>query len=175
MAGFQYRKNLSGEIGAPTLLDFIIDNSDVIQIGDMVRVNTDGHVTLATTGSTQAGVVVGVVDKNGLRIDPDSGTLDTYTVASDNETVAQKKARIIPAMPDYLFFNDADDTLATANLLQYFDLNDENDVDVATATDTATAQVRLVQLDPDGDGDASKGLFQIVESQFGTIAVANAA
>ena len=77
--------------------------------------------------------------------------------------------------PDFLFFNDADDDLGQTNLLQYFDTNDENDVDFATATDTATKQMRLIELDPDGDGDASKGLFQITESQFAQIATTGAA
>jgi hypothetical protein len=66
-----------------------------------------------------------------------------------------------------LFFNDADDTLATTNLLQFFDLAsaDPNTISVSSASDTA-GQFQLVQLDPDGDADASKGLFKIAESQF---------
>jgi len=175
MSGFRYRKNLDGGSAAPTVMEAVGKNSIVFQIGDLIRINTSGFVDVVDATEGIAGVVVGVVDSKGIRIDPDSGTLDTYTMASDNQTVAGKKVQFIPALPNYLFYNDSDDTLATTNLLQYFDTNDENDVDVATATDTATAQVRLVALDPDGDANASKGLFQIVKSQFGSIAVSGAA
>ena len=166
MSGFRYRKNLDGTAGAPANLNVVGANSVVFQVGDLIRVNTSGFGALVTTGDVILGVVTGVTDKNGIAVDPDSATLEVYTMASDNQTVAQKKVHFIPALPNYLFFNDSDDTLARTNLFQFFDVNDENDVDVATAHDSTSSQVRLVEIDPDGDGDASKGLFQIVESFF---------
>ena len=175
MAGFTYRKNLDGSSQSPTVFEVIGKNSIVFQVGDLIRINTSGFADVVDATEHIAGVVVGVVDKNGGRIDADSGALDTYTMASDNQTVAQKKVRFIPALPNYLFYNDADDTLAQTNLFQFMDTNDENDADVGTATDTSSAQLRLIQLDPDGDGDASKGLFQIVESQFAQVSASNIA
>ena len=167
MAGFKLRKNLDGSSASShALLEITAANSIVVQKGDLVRVNTGGFGALVTTGDVIVGVVAGVVDSKGLPIDPDSGTRDVYTMASDNQTVAQKKIQYIPALPQYLFYNDADDTLAQSNLFQYFDVNDENDVDVATGHDSTVSQVQLVQIDPDGDADASKGLFRIVESVF---------
>ena len=163
MAGFTFRKSLQGAQEVAQL-DLIGANSVVFQVGDLIRVNTSGFAALATAGDLILGVVTGVVSKNRTTIDPDSATLDTYTMASDNQTVAQKRVKYIPALQDYLFYNDADDSLASTNLFQYFNLNDENDVDVSGSSDSTLSTVRLVQLDPDGDGDVSKGLFQIVES-----------
>jgi len=166
MAGFTYRKNLDGSSQSPTVKNLIGANSVVFQIGDLVRVNTSGFGALVTEGDVILGVVVGVTDKNGGRIDPDSGTLDTYTMASDNQTVAQKKVHYIPALPNYLFYNDADGNFATTNLFQFADVNDENDIKTSTLHDSTVSQVRIVELDPDGDGDASKCLCQIVESFY---------
>lgn len=164
MAGLKYRKSLITK-DAPTLLQYIIDNSDTITIGDVVRLNTDGHVTLAGAGNTVLGVVVGVVDSDGIALSPDSGTTDTWTVDSDNETVDQYEAQVI-VDPYALFSNDASDDMATTNLGQFYDIvAASNQIDESSASDTA-GQFQLISLDPDGDGDASKGLFRIAESQL---------
>jgi len=163
MAGFSYRKSLITK-DEPTLLYFIIDNSDTITIGDAIMINTDGHAVVATAGEEVAGIAAQVVDKNGIAIDPDSGTTDTWTVASDNETSAMKKVGIIMS-PFALFSNDSSGTLATTNLMQFFDLTDEDTINQGSASD-ASGQFQLVGLDPDNDGDASKGLFRIAESML---------
>lgn len=166
MSGFKFRKSIKGDGGEAVELEMIIKASVTVQIGDLIRVSTGGTAALVTAGDLVLGVVTGVCDKNGLPITPDAGTTDTYTMASDNVTNVDKnyKVRYIPALADYLFYNDADDDMAATNLFQYFAVNDENDVDANTSSDTTVNTVRLIQLDPDGDGDASKGLFQIVES-----------
>lgn len=165
MSGFKFRKSLDGAQEVAEL-QILAAPSVVFQIGDLIRVNNAGTASLVTAGDLILGVVTGVCDKNGLPLTPDAGTLDTYTMASDNVSNADKnyKVRYIPALQEYLFFNDADDTLAQTNLFQYFNLNDENDVDVSGSSDSTLSSVRLIELDPDNDGDASKGLFQIVES-----------
>lgn len=164
MAGFKYRKSLSGSAQTPAELRIIGANSVVFQVGDVIRINNAGFGALFVAGDLTLGVVTGVVDKNGKAIDPDTNTLDTYTMASDNQTVAQKKVQYIPTLQDFLFYNDSDDTLAQTNLMQYFPLNDENDVNGSSSSDTTLDTVRLVEIDPDNDGDASKGLWQFVES-----------
>lgn len=163
MAGFKFRKSLHGAAEIVDL-DIIGANSIVFQVGDLIRVNTSGFGALVTAGDLVLGVVTGVKSKNGIAIDPDSGTLDTYTMASDNQTVAQKKVQYTPALQDYLFYNDADDALTASMMFQYFPVNDENDVDANNGSDSTLNTVRLIERDPDGDGDTSKGLFQIVES-----------
>lgn len=164
MSGFTYRKNLDGSSQSPTNLSLVGANSIVFQVGDLIRVNNAGRAALVTAGDLVLGVVTGVTDKNGAPVAPDSGTTDTYTMASDNVTVAQKKVFYIPALANYLFDNTADSTIATADLFQYMAVNDENDVDPAGQSDTVVNTVRLIEVDPDGTGSTTKGLFQIVES-----------
>lgn len=165
MAGFSFRKQLDGT-NEYTLMEMIGANSVVFQRGDLIRVNNAGFAALVTTGDLVLGVVEAVVDKNGIAVAPDSGTTDTWTMNSANQTSAsyQYKVQYIPALPQYLFYNDSDDTLARTNLFQYFPVNDENDVNGSSSSDTVLDTVRLIEIDPDHDGDASKGLFQIVES-----------
>jgi len=163
MAGFIFKKSLITK-DSPVALSYIINNSETIQVGDAVALDTNGHITVGTAGEEVLGIVAGVTDSNGISIDADSGTTDTYTVASDNETSAQKKAQIT-ADKMSLYSNDADGDLATTNLLQFFDLIDENTIDQSSASDTS-GQFQLISLNPDGDGDASKGLFKIAESQL---------
>jgi len=161
---FKYRKNIDGSSQAPTNLNLVGNNSVVFQVGDLIRVNADGFASLVTGGDLVLGVVTQVTTADGAAKSPDSSTTDTYTMTSDNETVAKDKVNYIPALANYLFFNDADATLTDTMLFQYFNVNDENDVDVAGASDSTVSTVRLIERDPDGDADLSKGLFQIVES-----------
>ena len=163
MIGFELRKSMNAS-ETPQLFYFIIDNSEVVTIGDAVYINTDGHAGLLTAGIKVGGIVAQVVDKNGIAIASDSGTLNTYTVDSDNETVDQVKVGIYMSK-DLLFATDSSGTLATTNLLQFFDVTDEDTINQGSASDTA-GQFQLIGLDPDGDADASKGLFRIAESQL---------
>jgi len=170
MAGFTYRKNLDGSSEAPTLLAVIAKNSVAFTVGDMVRINTAGFGDIVDADEDISGVLVGVTDKDGKALSPDSGTLDTYTMASDNQTNAAKKYKLsfIPALPHYLFFNDADDVMTAIEVLQNYDLITSDQVDGDSAADSQK-QVQLVEWDPDEDADASKGLFRVVETHFGTV------
>jgi len=177
--GFKFRKNLDGSAYVPSNLYFLGANSVAFQVGDPVRINTSGYCDLSdAVGDALVGVVVTVVDKNGKALTPDSGYTDKWTLPATNVTAAVYgyKVGVIPALPQYLFYNDADASLTQTMELQYFDCTVSTaQIDVATATDTATASWRLIERDPDHDGDASKGLFQIVESQLAPISVGNAA
>jgi hypothetical protein len=166
MSGFSYRKNIDGSSQAPTNKGLIGAASVVFQVGDLIRVNQAGRAALLTTGDVCLGVVTGVSTKDGVPLTPDAGTLDTYTMGSDNVSNAAKQyvVHYIPALANYLFYNDADSDMTVANLFQFMAVSDENNVHPATVSDTVLDTVRLIELDPDGDADASKGLFQIVES-----------
>jgi hypothetical protein len=170
MSGFSYRKNIDGSSQSPTNKSLLAAASVVFQVGDLIRVNTSGYAALVTAGDLVLGVVTGVTTKDGTPLTPDSGTQDTYTMASTNVSDATKNYRVhyIPALPNYLFYNDADSDLTQAMLFQYFNVNDENDVDGGSGSDSTLSTVRLIEIDPDGDADASKGLFQIVESFWAT-------
>jgi len=163
MAGFAYRKSM-GSSEEPTLLYFIVNNSEVISVGDAVKVDASGNAILAIAGSTIAGVVHQVVDKNGIVISPNSSTSDTYTMAADNETVNQYQVGV-DVSPRSLYSNDSDGALAATNLFQFFDLVSESQIDQSSASD-ASGSFQLVGLDPDGDADVSKGLFRVAESQL---------
>lgn len=159
MSGFSFRKQIDGTNGY-VLFEILATASVVYQKGDLIRVSNAGKAALVTTGDLVLGVVEGVIDANGAPVAPDSGTTDTWTMAA----TTTNKVQYIPALQQYLFFNDSDDTLAQTNLFQYFPVNDENDVNGSSSSDTVLDTVRLIEIDPDHDGDASKGLFQIVES-----------
>jgi hypothetical protein len=174
MPGFEYRRNLDGSIGAPTLLRQIGKNSVVFTVGDMVRINTSGFVDIVDADEDISGVCVGVVDTTGKAIDSDSGTIFDYTMASDNQTSAKKEVVFIPALPHYLFYNDSSGTLAQTDVLKCADLADQDQVDQSSLADSQK-QVQLVVWDPDGDADASKGLFRVVETHLGSVQAYRAA
>lgn len=171
--GFRFAQSLSGATKVPAEMEVVGKNSVAFIPGDLVRINQDGFCDIVDATEAIAGVCTGVVDKNGIRIDPDSGTLDTYTMASDNQTVAGKKVRFIPALQDYLFWNDATNDNAEADKFAFDDVTDQNTA-VGTGADTE-AQLRIIKVNPDGDGDMSNTLYQIVESQFAQTSKASAA
>lgn len=175
--GFELKKNLrGGGVEAPALFSFIIKNSAAVKVGDAVTIDQNGFARRTTAGEVVGGVVAGVTDINDTRLDPDSATLNTYTVASDNQTVAKKKVKIIPALPEYLFKNTASSALTqNTDLLAFADLSDQDTVNQGSLTHTATAQVRIIQIDPDNESDLTQVLVQFVESQYAAIAVSQPA
>lgn len=177
--GFFFREGLNGleHVGN---LEVIIAGSATVTIGDLVRVNNAGLLVTCAAGEAVAGVLTGIVTKDGVsafspRAESTSiagATItgdDTITTASDNASNAAKnlKGQIIPDVSgQILFYNDADNTLAQTNLFQMFDVANGDQVTVGGASDS-NGQVQLMAIDPDGDGDVSKGLFRIAENQYG--------
>lgn len=162
MAGFHYRKNLDGSAYSPTVLWVKGKDSVTFSIGDLVRINTSGVVDIVDATEAIAGVCVGVETSAHGSVSPDSGTTDTWTLGTSNT----KLVGFIPAMPNYLFYADGDASNASTDVGAFTDVTDENSP--ANSYGDTEAQLRLIEIDPDHDGDASKGLYQIVESQFGT-------
>lgn len=173
MAGFSYRKNLDGSAYVPSLMYVVGKNSVAFSKGDLVRVNTSGFADIVDATEAIAGVCVGVVTAKGAAKAFDSGTVDTWTMTSDNQTSAADLVAFIPALPNYLFSADGDADTAAGDVFAYTDSTDENSP--ANSFGDATAQLRLIERDPDHDGDASKGLYQIAESQFGVTGAVAAA
>ena len=123
----------------------IIENSGVVQIGDKVEWDADGFIlggADSTATTDPVGIVVGVA-KDGVPVDPDSGTTDTYTVASDNETV-DKKYAIIDVSNNTLYTVPLDATAGTTtgSDLPGYELNalasDGSQLDESTAQASAT-------------------------------------
>lgn len=86
------------DMGGVFFKSTVIDNSATVQVGDPVTytaasssVNSDGSVVLRLAAVTDRilGVVVGFGRANGQAVAFDSGTNDTVTVGSDNETSAR--------------------------------------------------------------------------------------
>jgi len=167
MAGFSYRKNLDGSNQAPTLLYVIAKQGIAFSVGDAVRINTSGFVDICDAQEGMAGVLVAIVTRKGTAKAVDAGSNDTWTTSADNQTVAMDMAVFIPALPNYLFFNDADGNGSEAHIGLFYDLANSYAVDEDTHSDTTQATVRLWEYDPNHISDASQGLFQVVESQFG--------
>lgn len=174
---FQFRKNLDGSAYTPSLLYGIGKNSVTFSVGDAVRFNTSGFMDLATTTEQVFGIVATVVDENGIAISPDSGSTNTWTMASDNQTVDFYQVAVIPAFGHYAFSADSDTTIEQASLGKYFALNATSDgVVTAGESDTiGSLDLQLIGLDPDNDADTSKGLYRFINSQVGQSALGNRA
>ena len=106
------------------ILPILIDDSITVVIGNLVTVNTDGHVALVTSSDEViAGVVTGFVDANGVHVDFTTGYNDRVTTDSDNVTDELVHA-LVDVGKDIWFQMDADASLAQTNLFMYFDLCD---------------------------------------------------
>jgi len=173
--GFWFRGTMSGNKAAADVREYIIGNSKTITLGDAVTFDGSGYLQLAGAGNKIAGIVVGIVDKDGIPVFSKnfsgSGSVsgdDTYTTASDNTTVDQVKAQIA-CSTDNLWYNEADSTLSQAEVGEYFDLTAASDQVTGTG-DTAVAQMQLVKLISTNGGPNSngEGLFKIAESWWTT-------
>jgi hypothetical protein len=174
--GFYPRKHLYG-LEHPAVQEYILAGSATVKIGDLVRVNTSGLLVRAATGEAPCGVLVGIVDQNGINVFSPraSGTTgatltpdDTVATSSTNATDATRYLKgqvILDPAGVLLFYNDADGDLALTNLFQFFDAAAGSQITTGGASD-ANGQMQLMKLDPDGDADASKGLYRINENQF---------
>lgn len=172
-----FRKNLDGSSQVPSLLYGIGKNSVIFTVGDAVRFNTSGFLDLATTTEQVFGIVAGVVDSKGASVDFDSGSINTWTMASDNQTVAMKQVSVIPAFGHYAFSADSDTTIEQSSLGKYFALNSTSD-GVVTAGESDTVgslDLQLVGIDPNGNADASMGLYRFINSQVGQLALGSRA
>jgi len=150
------------------VLPILMDDSATIVLGDVVTVNSDGHVALVTSSDEKiAGIAVGFVDRNGKHVAFDTGYLDRVTADSDNTTDEYVRVQVDVGR-EIWFQMDGDASLAQTNLFQYFDLNNSYQVDVGDASDSNGA-VQLIKLDPEGVSDASMGLYRIADHQLGSL------
>lgn len=170
--GFTFRKSLTSK-DEPTILEFIIDNSEQVTVGDAVDLNA-GFVQVVDPGDAIAGIVVGIVDSNGRSVFEMNSSVtgsvsgdDTYTSASNNQTVDMARVQIITSQT-CLFENKADSSLTQAEVGTNFDTTATGDQVTGTGN-AATFQLKLVELVTiDGGGAVvnDRGLFKIHESQF---------
>jgi hypothetical protein len=157
--------------GAPILRKEVITNSVVSTVNDSLRV-ASGFAALGTAGSLVAGHLVSHKSAKGVGLNSTGAAgaeigsyVNTFTAASDNQTVAQvaaemdiSKATIYSADPDA-----AIGTTTGSDLSGYFtDLADEDNTDESTAA-TTTAQYGILGVDPDDTGNQ---LVHINESLY---------
>lgn len=138
-----------GRFGGPVLVDRVITNSVAAKVGDAVK-TVDGFAALATAGDPVLGHVESVFTgvgfspltdgTGGAALGSFRGNIgDSYTAASDNETVDQVAVRVDIAT-DSIYSADADAALETTTgsslAGKYFDVVDENDIDESSVTAT---------------------------------------
>lgn len=160
--------------GKPVLREFLINGSITVTVGDFVKVSgTAGEdsMALATAGDRIAGIVADIRTSDG-RSPSSNGAgaafVDTYTTASDNETVAKVKV-LVNVSTDCLYTGEASATPGTttgSNKAGYtFEITDEDTIDESTAHATTAQQLIGFGVDPT---DATRILFKINESEFRT-------
>jgi hypothetical protein len=156
--------------GAPVLLSNIVANSITITINDSVKA-ASGFIALGTAGALVWGHVVGLGTEKGLGLNTTGATgaeigsfINTYTTASDNQTVGK-----IKALCDVSKFTQWSAELSAAigtttgsNLIGYrMDLTDEDTLDESTAA-TTSAQYATFGVDPQL---STQAIVNIYESQ----------
>lgn len=181
--GFQFKGNLAGR---PTGIQkaFLIEDSGTITVGDAVRGSYDagaanGMIELAAAGNPILGVVVGIVDRNGISLDNSklsktgtwTSSTKTYVAASDNTTVDQVKAlvdidplSIWSAQPDAAIgtttsSGSSDQLGSFTDIVAASDQPDENNAGNAF---NVKAQLFIWGTDPE---NTARGLYSIAEHQ----------
>ena len=172
--GFNFRYNLAGRTSG-IQRQWIIADSQTITVGDMVELNS-GYVALVGAGSPIMGVVIGLVDKNGINMDNSklaiAGTSASYTsstkttvAGSDNTTTDYLKA--VVDIDPFSVWSGATDNASTdtqASLAGcYTDLvagSDQADDDTAAVT---LAQLFIWGADPE---NSAYNLYSIAEHQL---------
>lgn len=172
MPGFEYRGQISGAQD-PVTIDVIINDEVTVTVGDAVY-SAAGLARLATSATDVLGIVVGIVDANGIDLDNTSAdnydgtwtsSSQTYVATDDNSTDAQVRVKVCPD-PFALWYNDADgDFTDPTDYLRMGNLITEAQLDETTFTDEEVGQFHLWKLDPDGDADDSKCLVHIARWQ----------
>ena len=156
---------------APLLRRYIITNSVVTTINDSVKL-ASGFMALGTTGALVLGHVYAIGTEKGVGVSSTGATgaefgsfTNTYTAASNNQTVAKVKADVnISKMALYSASLDATiGTTTGSNLAGYhIDVLDEDDLSESSTT-TATAQYSTHGVDP---YNSSNAVVNIYESQL---------
>lgn len=155
--------------GAPILRKSIITNSVVTTVNDSVK-RASGFMALGTAGVAVFGHVMGIAKKDvgvtttGVAGAEEGSYVGTFTVASDNQTVALIKAECdISQMT--LYTAEVDETIGTqtgSDLAGYrMDLIDEDTLDESDAA-TTTGQYATWGLDAN---DSTQAVVNVFESE----------
>jgi hypothetical protein len=176
--GFTFKYNLHGT-SSGAVRQIIIASSQTISVGDLVLINNSGFVSVATAGNPIFGVVVALVDVNGVDMENSRVTKDgtytastrTYVASASNQTGAKFSA-VVNSDKNAVWSAQPDAAIGTttssgnsAFLGSYTDIisagqPDENNAGNSFAT---AAQLFIHGVDPD---NTAHGLYSIKESML---------
>ena len=173
--GFQFKYNLAGRTSG-IQRSFIISDSATITVGDMVKL-TSGFVALSGANAPIMGVVIGIVDKDGIYLSSSrysfaqaAYTASTKTVicGAGNSTGDQVQA-VVDIDPFSVWSGETDNTSAdTQSRLAgcYTDVvaaSDQVDDDVAATTQL---QLFIWGADPESPSTIKANLYSIAQHQL---------
>jgi hypothetical protein len=171
--GFQFYDNLVGRTSGIQITKIILASA-TITVGDMVQLS-NGFVDLAGAGTPIVGVVVGVVDKNGIPMANSkyaktqavyTESTKTVVCGSNNQTVDMIQAVIdIDPFSRWVAETDNGNTDGQTRLAGCFTdiLAASDQVDDDTAADNTQAQLLIWGANPDG---TAQNIYSIAEHQF---------
>lgn len=155
------------DFNGPVLVDRILTNSITVAVMDSVK-TASGFAALGTTGARVLGHVESIVGADGLTPVKDGTYLgnfaSTYAVASNNQTVAQVRARVDVSQNSFYSaeLDAAVGTTTGSNLAgKTFDIVDEDTLDESTVLET-TAQYYSHGLDRN---NTAQVVVNILESE----------
>lgn len=174
--GFKFKYNLAGRTSG-IQRSFIVASNVTLTVGDMVALSS-GFIDLAGAAAKIMGVVVGIVDKNGIDLlnskqsfgatsSNTYGSAKTFHTADDNTTVDQVKA-IVDVDPFSVWSGctDNDNTDAESRLAGCFtdiiSASDQVDDDSAATTQ---GQLFIWGADPETGAEHSN-LYSIAQHQL---------
>lgn len=173
--GFRFAYNLAGRTSG-ILRQVIIADSATITTGDMIKL-TSGEVALAGAGGQAFGVVIGIVDKDGINMDESrrsitgtgagwTSSTQTFVAGSNNSATDYVKA-LIDCDPFSVWSCEPDSTIggdAESDLIGcYTDLVAASDQPDEADAQTSQATLFIWGVDPE---DSSRGLYSIAEHQL---------
>lgn len=173
ITGFRFAGNLAGRTSGITRA-FTIGNSKTITIGDMVILSS-GYIQLADANTPIMGVVVGIVDKNGINMDnsnvPKEGTWtsSTHTVITDSDNTTSEGVKALVDIDPFSLWSGETDNSNTDGQSRlagcYTDItaaSDQADDDTA-----ATGQGQLFIWGADPDPSATyRNIYSIAQHQL---------
>ena len=170
MSGFVYRGQISGAQD-PVTVDIVMAPSVTFTVGDAIYTD-DGLAKLATSSTDVFGIIVAIIDKNGIDLNNTSSSnydgtwsesSNTYTSSATNDDSDGKQVRVkVVPDPYALWYNDADgDFTFPTDQFRMGNLLNENQLDESTFTEEDVGQFQLWEIDPAGTGNNSECLCRI--------------
>lgn len=170
MSGFVYRGQISGAQD-PVTVDIVMAPSVTFTVGDAIYTD-DGLAKLGTSSTDVFGIVVAIIDKNGIDLNNTSSSnydgtwsesSNTYTSSDTNDDSDGKQVRVkVVPDPYALWYNDADgDFTFPTDQFRMGNLLNENQLDESTFTDEDVGQFQVWEIDPVGDDNDSECLCRI--------------